>query len=124
MKRGKKHCPSIGFSEDGAKVLVDVGKLVESRMLLQANSGGGKSYAIRRLLEQTNGKVQQLVIDVEDEFHTLRERYDYVLAGRSGGDCPAEPRSADLLAKRLLELGTSAVIGIYELKAPERHLFV
>jgi hypothetical protein len=51
-------------------------------MLIQANSGGGKSRAIRQLLEQTHGRVQQLVLDPEGEFATLRERFDYVLAGR------------------------------------------
>jgi hypothetical protein len=107
-----------------APIYIDVPTLVESRLLLQANSGAGKSWAVRRLLEQTHGKVQQIILDPEDEFHTLREKFDYVLAGRDGGDCPAEPRSADLLARRILELGVSTIIGIFELKAHERQLFV
>ncbi len=113
----------LGETAGGKRVYLDLEHLVGSRMLLQANSGGGKSWALRRLLERTHGQIQQLVIDPEGEFYTLRERYDYVLAGR-GGDCPAEPRSAHLLARRLLELGTSAVIDIYELKAHQRVVFV
>lgn len=109
---------------DDKPVSIDLDTLVKTRLLLQANSGAGKSWALRRILEQTHGRVQHLVIDVEDEFHTLRERFDYVLAGRHGGDCPAEPRSAALLARRLLELGVSAVLGIYELQAHERVRFV
>lgn len=109
---------------DGGAIMLDVDRLVESRLLIQANSGGGKSWAIRRILEQTFGQIQQLVIDPEDEFHTLRGKYDYVLAGRDGGDCPADPRSAALLAERFLELGVSAIFGIFELKAHERILFV
>lgn len=105
-------------------VHLDLGKLVDSRMLLQANSGGGKSWAIRRLLEQSYGHIQQLVIDPEDEFPTLREEYDYVLAGRDGGDCPAEPSSAKLLAARFLELGVNGIFGIYELKPAQRITFV
>lgn len=108
----------------GRDIPLDLDRLVETRMLVQANSGGGKSWALRRILEQTHGQVQQLVIDVEDEFHTLRERYDYVLAGRHGGDCPADVRSAALLARRLLELRTSAILGIYELRAHDRIRFV
>jgi len=104
-------------------VQMDIPRLIETRLLLQANSGGGKSWALRRILEQSFGMVQHLVIDPEGEFATLRERYDYVLAGR-GGDTPAEPRSAALLARRLLELGTSAIIDIYELKQHERVAFV
>lgn len=106
------------------QIAIDVDRLVESRALVMANSGGGKSWLLRRLLEQTYGHVQQIVIDPEDEFYTLRENHDYVLAGRQGGDCPADVRSAAMLARRLLELGVSAVIGIYELKAHERVQFV
>lgn len=98
--------------------------LVDSRLLVQANSGGGKSWCLRRLLEQTHGAVQHLVLDPEGEFSSLRERFDYVLAARSGGDCVADPRSAKLLAERLLELGVSAIIDLYELKAHERVRFV
>jgi len=98
--------------------------LIRSRMLIQANSGAGKSWTIRRLLEQTFGLAQHIVLDCEGEFFTLRERFDYVLAGRDGGDCPAEPRGAALLARKLLELRVSAIIDIQELKAHEQYAFV
>ncbi|MCW8129259.1 MAG: ATP-binding protein [Planctomycetota bacterium] len=103
--------------------LLNVQRLIESRLLIQANSGGGKSYAIRKLLEVTHDKCQQIVIDVEGEFHTLRERYDFVLAGK-GRECPAEPRSASMLARKVLELGVSIIIDIFELKAHERAQFI
>src|SRR5438094_10539198 len=93
---------------------IDLPTLIDTRLLVQANSGGGKSWLLRRLLEQSQGKVQQIVIDLEGEFATLREKYDYVLAGKDG-DTPAEPRSAYLLAKRLLELNVSTIIDMYEL---------
>lgn len=115
--------PNLGKTTAGKPIDIDLERLVGSRMLLQANSGAGKSWAIRRILEQTHGQIQQLVIDPEGEFYTLRESFDFVLAGR-GGDCPAEPRSAHLLARRLLELGASAVIDIYELKPHDRIRFV
>lgn len=99
----------------GPGVSINVDRLVESRLLIQANSGAGKSWAIRRLLEQTYKQVQQIVIDVEGEFHTLREKFDYVLAGQKGGDCPADLKSAAKLAERLLELNVSAIVDIYEL---------
>lgn len=110
-----------------ASVDVDVPRLVQSRLLVNANSGGGKSQTVRRLLERTHGQVPHHVLDPEGEFHTLRERFDYVLAGRPGGvagDCPAEPASAGLLARRLLALGVSAVIDLFELDPPDRILFV
>lgn len=116
--------PTLGTTTGGAAVHLDVERLVVSRMLATANSGGGKSWLLRRLLEQTHGKVQHLIIDVEGEFHTLRERFDYVLAARTGGDTLADVRTAPLLARRLLELGVSAILDIYELKAHDRIRFV
>jgi hypothetical protein len=68
--------------------------------------------------------VHQIVIDPEDEFRTLREKFDYVLAGSDGGDCVADVKSAAMLARKLLELNISAIIGIYELKPRERIRFV
>ncbi len=69
----------------GPGVHLDLDRLISTRLLVQANSGGGKSWALRRLLEQTHGSVQQIVIDPEGEFASLRERFDYVLASRQGG---------------------------------------
>ena len=106
-----------------AETELDLSKLIETRLLVQANSGGGKSWLIRRILEQTHGKVQQIIIDPEGEFGTLREKFDYILAGKDG-DTPAEPRSAALLARRLLELKVSAIIDLYELPPQDRKLFV
>lgn len=104
-------------------VTLDVDVLLATRLLIQANSGGGKSYLLRRLCEQLYGKVQVIVIDPEGEFATLREKYGYVLVGK-GGDTPADVRSADLLARRLLELNASAVCDIYELQVHTRHEWV
>lgn len=114
--------PTLGKS--GARpVAIDVGRLITTRLLVQSNSGGGKSWAVRRILEQTHGHAQQIVLDSEGEFFTLREKFDFVLAGR-GGDCQAHPRSAATLARKLLELGVSAVIDLSDLPHadPMRHV--
>ena len=102
---------------------IDLQNLLNTRLLVQANSGGGKSWLLRRLLEQSHGQVQQIVIDLEGEFGSLREKYDYILAGK-GGDTPAEPRNAAMLAKKLLEFRVSAIVDLYELHAQERKHFV
>ena len=113
----------IGHSLNGKSVDLLVNRFIETRGLIQANSGAGKSYTIRRIAEQSFPHVQQMIMDVEGEFATLREKFPYVIAGK-GGDCPADIRSAQLLARRLLELNTSAVIDISELKAHDRVLFI
>lgn len=103
---------------------IDLQALLEGRQLVQANSGAGKSHALRLLLEQTHGHVQQLVIDPEGEFATLREKYDYVICAPEGGDAVAHPATAALLARRLLEHRVSAILNIYDLKPNERVAFV
>lgn len=108
----------------GGNIAINVPALLETRALVQANSGGGKSWGLRRILEQTASHVQQLIIDPEGEFATLREKYDYVVAAAHGGDALAHPRTASLLARRLLESGVSAILDIYDLKAHERQAFV
>jgi uncharacterized protein len=110
--------------EIGPGVACHLDTLVNTRLLVQANSGAGKSWLLRRLLEQSHGQVQHLVIDPEGEFASLRTRFDYVLAARSGGDTSVDPRVAKLLARRLLELGASAILDIYELNPSERVRFV
>ncbi len=107
----------------GDHISLDVSRLIETRMLVQANSGGGKSWAIRKLLEETHGKAQQIVLDMEGEFGTLREKFDYILAGK-GGDVDANPKTAEILARKVLELEVSLIVDLYELKKPERIRFV
>jgi hypothetical protein len=98
--------------------------LLETRMLVQANSGAGKSWTLRRILEQTAAGVQQLVIDPEGEFASLREKFDYIVCAPHDADAVATPQTAAALARALWESGTSAILDIYELKAHERVLFV
>ncbi|KKL77829.1 hypothetical protein LCGC14_2030910, partial [marine sediment metagenome] len=114
----------IGKNTETKKdVNIDLIKLISTRLLIQANSGGGKSWLIRRLLEQTYGKVQQIVIDLEGEFSTLREEYDYLLVGKDG-EIPANIQTAELLARKLLKLNVSTIIDLSELQKHERILFV
>lgn len=114
--------PVLSFAPDPGHVALDLDRLVATRLLIQASSGGGKSYALRWLLEQTHGRIQQFVLDWEGEFASLRERFAYVLAGQDG-DVPADPRTAGLLCQRLLELGASAVVDLSELQPEDRQRF-
>lgn len=112
----------IAFDGSG-QVNVEFDRLIAGRMLIQANSGGGKSRALRYLIEQTAGKVQIIVIDPEGEFPSLREKLDMLLAGK-GGDVDAHPKTAKVLCRRLMELGASAVIDLYDLPLDQRRSFV
>lgn len=107
----------------GEGLEMDINELLRTRLLLQANSGGGKSWMLRRICEELFGRVPMFIIDPEGEFSTLREKFDYVLVGPEG-EVPADPNSAAIVAERLLDLRVSAVCDIYELKPEDRHTWV
>lgn len=96
---------------------------LRTRMLITANSGGGKSYLLRLLAELLFPHVQVIIIDPEGEYNTLREKYGYGLIG-PGGETPAHVMTAALLAHRLLEHKISAICDLSELKAPLRHTWI
>jgi hypothetical protein len=111
---GTAHGKNIGFDTD---------LLLATRLLITADSGGGKSWLARVLFEQAFGKLQIIIIDPEGEFASLREKYPFVLAGK-GGDTPVDLRSAGMLAHRLLKLRVSAICDLYEMKSDQRHIWV
>ncbi len=108
---------SIVIGRHGVKLIqFNLETLLRTRLLIQANSGGGKSWLIRLLCELIFGKVQIIVIDREGEFASLRPKYGFLHVGQvdQGADIQADVRSARLLAEKLLELGTSAICDLYE----------
>jgi len=64
---------------------LDLEELLATRLLVQGNSGSGKSHLLRRLLEQSAQWVQQCVIDPEGDFVTLADKFGHVAveAGRT-----------------------------------------
>src|SRR5216683_2380302 len=111
----------IGQMIGGGRLELDLPALVDTRLLIQANSGGGKSWLLRLIAERAG--IQTIVLDNEGEFASLREAVDVLLVGASG-ELPANPRHAALLARRLIEYKVSAVVDLYELKLAERRQFV
>src|SRR5258708_28426553 len=103
----------IGNIIDGGKFECDLPALVDTRLLIQANSGGGKSWLLRLVAERAG--IQTIVLDNEGEFASLRGAVDVLLVG-ADGELPANPRHAALLARRLLEYKVSAVVDFFEVK--------
>ena len=98
------------------EVALDLPRLIPSKLFGYANSGYGKSWLLRRIGEQASDKIQQIIIDPEGEFSTLREKHDLLLIGKGKDfDIQADPRTASLLAHRLLHEKVSAVIDLYEM---------
>lgn len=105
------------------KVTLDASTLIDTRLLIQANSGGGKSWLFRRLAERTAERVQIIVIDWEGEFVSLREKIDLVIVG-AAGEIPASIKTAGKLGRRLVDLGVNAVIDLSDLELAHRRQYV
>lgn len=116
----------IGTTTDTAEreISINIDALVGSHAIAMANSGAGKTGLIRKVLESSHGQLQHIVLDVEDDFYTLREQFDYLVAGGENGDCPATVENAAELATMLLTHGISAIIQLNGLKAPEQEEFI
>jgi DNA helicase HerA-like ATPase len=69
----------MGAAPAGAKAMLDLEELLATRLLVQGNSGSGKSHLLRRLLEQSAQWVQQCVVDPEGDFVTLADKYGHVV---------------------------------------------
>src|ERR1051325_5193917 len=69
----------MGTATGGNAATLDLEELLATRLLVQGNSGSGKSHLLRRLLEQSAPWVQQTIIDPEGDFVSLGERYGHLL---------------------------------------------
>ncbi|TPG59617.1 ATP-binding protein [Roseomonas nepalensis] len=58
---------------------LDLEELLATRLLVQGNSGSGKSHLLRRLLEQSAPWVQQAIIDPEGDFTSLADRFGHLV---------------------------------------------
>ncbi len=108
----------LGLTADdpGSPALLDLEELLATRLLVQGNSGSGKSHLLRRLLEQSAVHVQQLVIDPEGDFVGLAERFGHVVidGDRGLGDL-------DCIAGRIRQHRVSAVLNLEALD-PENQM--
>ncbi len=69
----------MGYTAAGAPATLDLEELLATRLLVQGNSGSGKSHLLRRMLEQSAPWVQQAIIDPEGDFVTLAEAFGHLV---------------------------------------------
>ena len=103
----------MGKDTGGAAVSMDLAELLATRLLVQGNSGSGKSHLLRRLLEQSAGQVQQVVIDPEGDFVTLGDRYGHIAIEAS----EHSERDVARFATRIREHRASVVLSLEGLEA-------
>lgn len=69
----------IGTAKDGTPALIDLSVLREGRLLIQGLSRTGKTWLLRRLLEQAWGEVQQVIVDMEGEYPSLADVFGHLV---------------------------------------------
>lgn len=98
----------MGTDANGNAVPIDLEELLATRLLVQGNSGSGKSHLLRRLLERSAGQVQQVIIDPEGDFVTLAGPYGHVVI--EAGDY--SEREVARFAARIREHRASVVLSL------------
>lgn len=106
----------IGRGPDGASIGMDLAELLATRLLVQGNSGSGKSHLLRRLLEECAGQVQQIVIDPEGDFVTLADAFGHVVIDAGA----YSPREIEELAARVRQHRASVVLALDELEVEQQ----
>ncbi|MDC8755931.1 ATP-binding protein [Erythrobacter sp. sf7] len=106
----------IGRDSGGQSLFIDLEELLATRLLVQGNSGSGKSHLLRRLLEECAGLVQQVVIDPEGDFVTLADHFGHVVIDAAA----YSPREIEALAGRVRQHRASVVLALEELEVEQQ----
>lgn len=101
----------LGLSDLGGMIQLDLEQLLDGRLLVQGTSGAGKSWTLRRILEQTHGLVQQIIVDPEGEFVSLAEHFDFPILDGARLD----PAALALAATRAREYRLSVLLDLSNL---------
>lgn len=115
--------PVLGISEH-AEFAIDLARLLATRLLVQASSGGGKSWCLRRILEQTHGFVHQIVIDPEGELESLADKFDYIVCSPDSSEAPLNASSGASVADAIYRSRRSVILSLGEFDREEMQTFV
>ncbi|HEX8416989.1 MAG TPA: ATP-binding protein [Methylobacterium sp.] len=97
----------LGTTATGEPAEMDLEELLSTRLLVQGNSGSGKSHLLRRLLEQSAEWVQQAIIDPEGDFVSFAERFGHVVV-----DADRTPAELQRIAARIRRHRASVVLNL------------
>lgn len=98
----------MGSTQNGGPATLNLEELLATRLLVQGNSGSGKSHLLRRLVEQSASWVQQAILDPEGDFVTLAEKFGHVVVDASAHSEGALQR----IAARVREHRVSVVVNL------------
>ena len=98
----------IGEDRSGQPCTIDMEELLATRLLVQGNSGSGKSHLLRRLLEESADMVQQVVIDPEGDFTSLADLFPHIVIDGAAHSVA----EIEALARRVREHRASVVLAL------------
>ncbi|MDN3647202.1 ATP-binding protein [Pontixanthobacter aestiaquae] len=98
----------IGEDRSGKPTTIDMEELLATRLLVQGNSGSGKSHLLRRLLEESADLVQQVVIDPEGDFTSLADLFAHIVIDGAAHSV----QEIEVLARRVREHRASVVLAL------------
>jgi DNA helicase HerA-like ATPase len=98
----------MGSTQNGGPATLNLEELLATRLLVQGNSGSGKSHLLRRLVEQSASWVQQAILDPEGDFVTLADKFGHVVVDASAHSEGALQR----IAARVREHRVSVVVNL------------
>jgi len=110
----------------GEHIALDLTRLMRTNLAIVGNPDSGKSLALRSIIEKTEPKVSQIIIDTMGEYWTLRKHFDYLLVGDvgEGADLPNDPSMASDLARLVREKSCRVIVDLSDLDEVEQQLFV
>ena len=118
--------PILSFKEGGGDVVVDLPRLLATRLLVQGSSGSGKTHTMFALLQETFGRVQHFIIDRESDFVPLRQHFPYILIGAEG-DIPIDLKTkggVETLVRKILELKANVIVDLSDTPEPQKQEYV
>ncbi len=112
---GMKIGIDMGMDGAGKPAMMDLEELLATRLLVQGNSGSGKSHLLRRLLEQSAPWVQQCIIDPEGDFVTMSDRFGHLVV-----DATRTEAELTRIAARVRQHRVSVVVNLEGLDAEQQ----
>lgn len=112
-----KALPLLSFDPVDTEQPVDLDALLEFALFVYGVTRSGKTNFNRWVLEQTYGRVQQLVIDADGEYATLRTKdRPYLIVGPGRDvDLPRDRAAVMTLVDGILAHGVSTIFDIHDL---------
>lgn len=97
----------IAKTLDNQNIEIDENILFTERTFICAMTRYGKSYCIRKIAEESFGKIGIIIIDPEGEYVSLRESFPFLIVGK---DIPLNPDTAEFIAETVLRENLSIII--------------